>query len=127
MAIIGAMQGEPSADPLSGTGVGSATCGGAARVVTTIDDALTRLEPGDVLVTGFTGPAWNSVLPMLGAIVVEEGGSRCHAAIVAREFALPAVVGAAGATPGDPRWRPGRGRPGGGNRHRALSLDSPMR
>ncbi len=40
----------------------------------------------------------NSILPVLGALVVEEGGPLCHAAIVAREFGLPAVIGARGAT-----------------------------
>ncbi|PZS01092.1 MAG: hypothetical protein DLM70_12580 [Chloroflexi bacterium] len=53
---------------------------------------------GDVLVAPFTGPAYNSILPILGALVVENGGSMCHAAIVAREFGLPAVIGASGAT-----------------------------
>jgi len=51
-----------------------------------------------VLVAPFTGPAYNSILPILGALVVENGGSMCHAAIVAREFGLPAVIGASGAT-----------------------------
>ena len=59
--------------------------------------AVEQLEPGDVLVAPFTGPSFNSLLPVLGALVVEEGGPVCHAAIVAREFGLPAVVGARGA------------------------------
>ena len=61
-------------------------------------DAVDQLEPGDVLVAPFTGPSINSLLPVLGALVVEEGGAMCHAAIVAREFGLPAVIGAHGAT-----------------------------
>ena len=85
-------------DALSGTGIGSATYRGVARVATSVDDALNRLEPGDVLVAPFTGPSYNSILPILGALVVDAGGPMCHAAIVAREFSLPAVVGAAGAT-----------------------------
>ena len=44
MSVIGAMQGEPSTDPLSGTGVGTAPYRGTARVVTTVDEALTRVE-----------------------------------------------------------------------------------
>ena len=50
------------------------------------------------MIAAFTGPSFNSILPMLGALVVEEGGALCHAAIVAREFGLPAVIGARGAT-----------------------------
>ena len=46
----------------------------------------------------FTGPSYNSILPILGALVTDAGGTMCHAAIVAREFSLPAVVGATGAT-----------------------------
>ncbi|HEX5615495.1 MAG TPA: PEP-utilizing enzyme [Acidimicrobiia bacterium] len=88
----------PSGDGISGTGIGTTTYRGVARVATSADDALDRLEPGDVLVAPFTGPAYNSILPMLGALVVDAGGTMCHAAIVAREFALPAVVGATGAT-----------------------------
>ena len=51
-----------------------------------------------MLVAPFTGPSMNSLLPVIGALVVEEGGAMCHAAIVAREFGLPAVIGAHGAT-----------------------------
>jgi pyruvate,water dikinase len=60
-------------------------------------DAVDRLQPGDVMIAVFTGPSFNSIVPMLGALVVEEGGAFCHAAIVAREFGLPAVIGAQGA------------------------------
>jgi pyruvate,water dikinase len=60
--------------------------------------AFDQLEPGDVLVTPFTGPSVNSLLPVIGALVVEEGGAMCHAAVVAREFGLAAVIGAHGAT-----------------------------
>jgi pyruvate,water dikinase len=89
---------ERTGDDLRGTGIGDRTYRGTARVATGADDALDRLEPGDVLVAPFTGPAYNSILPILGALVVDAGGTMCHAAIVAREFSLPAVVGAAGAT-----------------------------
>ena len=60
--------------------------------------AFDQLEPGDVLVAPFTGPSMNSLLPVVGALVVEEGGAMCHAAIVSREFGLPAVIGAHAAT-----------------------------
>jgi phosphohistidine swiveling domain-containing protein len=60
--------------------------------------AVVTSTAADVLVASFVGPSINSFLPMLGALVVEEGGPLCHAAIVAREFGLPAVIGARGAT-----------------------------
>ena len=57
-----------------------------------------QLQPGDVLVAPFTGPSVKSLLPVIGALVVEEGGALCHSAIVAREFGLAAVIGAHRAT-----------------------------
>lgn len=83
---------------LHGVGVGTQTYRGRARIVSGAADDFERLEPGDVLVAAFVGPSVNSFLPMLGALVVEEGGPLCHAAIVAREFGLPAIIGARGAT-----------------------------
>jgi pyruvate,water dikinase len=90
--------GAAPSDAITGAGIGTTTYRGIARVATTADDALDRLEPGDVLIAPFTGPSYNSILPILGALVVDAGGLMCHAAIVAREFSLPAVVGATGAT-----------------------------
>jgi pyruvate,water dikinase len=89
---------QPGDDRIFGAGIGTETHRGIARVATSADDALDRLEPGDVLVAPFTGPSYNSIMPILGALVVDAGGPMCHAAIVAREFGLPAVIGAAGAT-----------------------------
>lgn len=83
---------------LCGVGIGSQVYRGRACVVRDAADAVDRLQPGDVMIAAFTGPSFNSILPMLGALVVEEGGAMCHAAIVAREFGLPAVIGARGAT-----------------------------
>lgn len=100
MAVLEAegLTGNADDEALSGTGIGTEPYRGRARVAATADEALDRLEPGDVLVVPFTGPSYNSIIPLLGALVVESGGPMCHAAIVAREFGLPAVVGAAGAT-----------------------------
>ena len=81
-----------------GTGIGAAPVEGTVRVVTGAADALGRIEAGDILVAAFTGPAYNALLPLLGGLVVEEGGPLCHAAIVAREFGLPALVGVEGIT-----------------------------
>ena len=55
------------------------------------------LRPGDIVVAPYTAPTYNSVLAMAGAIVTEEGGPLCHAAVIARELGLPAVIGALGA------------------------------
>ena len=91
--LIEAMQGEATVEPLSGVGVGDATYRGRAVIVDDVAEAIGRVEPGDVVVTTMTSPSWNSLLPMIGGLVVEEGGPMCHAAIVSREFGLPAVIG----------------------------------
>ena len=88
----------PENAPLHGTGIGDETYRGRACIVHDVADAMDRLQFGDVLIAPFTGPAFNSLLPLVGALVVEEGGAMCHAAIVAREFGVPALVGAADAT-----------------------------
>ena len=55
------------------------------------------MEPGDVLVAPWTAPTYNAVLAIAGAIVVQEGGLLCHAAVMARELGIPAVIGCRGA------------------------------
>ena len=70
---------------------------GPARIINGPED-FNRLQQGDVLVTRNTGPAFNVVLPLLGAIVTDRGGQLSHAAIVAREYGIPAVVGTREAT-----------------------------
>lgn len=70
---------------------------GTARIVNDPKD-FDRLKQGDVLVARTTGPAFNVVLPLLGAIVTDRGGQLSHAAIVAREYGIPAVVGTREAT-----------------------------
>jgi phosphohistidine swiveling domain-containing protein len=87
---------EPSM--VTGVGIGDTAFRGRACVVDDLMVAFDQLEPGDVLIAPLTGPSMNSLIPALGALVVEEGGAICHAAIVAREFGIPAVVGALGAT-----------------------------
>lgn len=87
---------DPSA--VRGVGIGAAVYRGRACVVRDLMLAFDQLEPGDVLVAPFTGPSVNSLLPVVGALVVEEGGPMCHAAIVSREFGVAAVIGAHGAT-----------------------------
>jgi pyruvate,water dikinase len=87
---------EPST--VSGIGIGDTAYRGRACVVRDLVLAFDQFEPGDVLVAPFTGPSVNSLMPLLGALVVEEGGALCHAAVVSREFGLAAVIGANGAT-----------------------------
>jgi pyruvate,water dikinase len=70
---------------------------GPVRIVNGPED-FNRLQQGDVLITRNTGPAFNVVLPLLGAIVTDRGGQLSHAAIVAREYGMPAVVGTREAT-----------------------------
>jgi pyruvate,water dikinase len=70
---------------------------GPARIISGPQD-FNRLQQGDVLVTRTTGPSFNVVLPLLGAIVTDRGGQLSHAAIVAREYGIPAVVGTREAT-----------------------------
>ena len=91
------------ADPTTGwtgegVGLGSSAYTGRACVATTPEDALERLVAGDVLVTSHTTPAYEVVLPVAGAVVTEFGGLVSHAALVARELGLPAVLGVANAT-----------------------------
>jgi rifampicin phosphotransferase len=102
MINLGADATPPPADAgpstVSGVGIGTTPYRGRACVVRDLMLAFDQLEPGDVLVAPFTGPSTNSLLPVIGALVVEEGGPFCHAAIVSREFGIAAVIGAHGAT-----------------------------
>jgi phosphoenolpyruvate synthase/pyruvate phosphate dikinase len=70
---------------------------GPVRLVRSIDD-LFDLEPGDVLVAPTTGEAFNSMLHLVSAIVTDHGSFASHAAIVAREMGIPAVVGTSDGT-----------------------------
>jgi pyruvate,water dikinase len=70
---------------------------GTARVISGPEE-LARIQKGDILVTSATSAAFNMALPLLGAILTDRGGTLSHAAIVAREFGIPAVVGCREAT-----------------------------
>ena len=82
---------------LVGAGASPGVAEGVARVVSDQDD-FARIRSGDILVTTTTTPAWTPLFPSLAGLVTETGGILSHAAVVAREYGLPAVVGAAGAT-----------------------------
>ncbi len=73
--------------------VGTAMVRGRAVVVSDPADALVRLEPGDVLVAATTNAAYNVLFPLVSAVAVEHGGPMGHAAILARELGLTAVIG----------------------------------
>ncbi len=95
-AAPGAPAGEAAA-PVRGRPVSGGAYEGTARLVTGPAD-FGRLEHGDVLVTRATSASFNVILPLLGAIVTDRGGALSHAAIVAREYGIPAVVGCRDAT-----------------------------
>src|SRR3569623_1846963 len=85
--------------PLLATGksVGQKIAAGTARVILEAKD-MGELEPGEVLITDITDPDWEPVMKIAAAIVTNRGGRTCHAAIVARELGIPAVVGCGDAT-----------------------------
>ncbi|MGB9668431.1 MAG: phosphoenolpyruvate synthase [Thermosulfidibacteraceae bacterium] len=76
-----------------GRSVGNKIAAGKARVITDVKNIKT-FEKGEILVTEMTDPDWEPIMKMAKAIVTERGGRTCHAAIVARELGVPAVVGA---------------------------------
>ncbi len=80
-----------------GRAVGEAIAQGRARVVADITE-LGSFQPGEVLVADTTMPDWGTVMKRAGAVVTNRGGRTCHAAIVARELGIPAVVGCGDAT-----------------------------
>jgi len=80
-----------------GKSVGQKIAAGASRVILEAAD-MHNLKPGEVLVTDITDPDWEPVMKIAAAIVTNRGGRTCHAAIVARELGIPAVVGCGDAT-----------------------------
>lgn len=97
LTVVGTLEAVKGRESLTGTGVGTVSYVGTARVVHDAAEALASVEPGDVIITPYTAPTYNAVLAMAGAIVTEQGGLLCHAAVIARELELPAVIGAADA------------------------------
>ena len=80
-----------------GRSIGQKIGAGTARVVKSIAE-MNRVKPGDVLVTDMTDPDWEPIMKRAAAIVTNRGGRTCHAAIIARELGIPAVVGCGDAT-----------------------------
>jgi pyruvate,water dikinase len=75
-----------------GRAIGQKIGSGKARVIRSLSD-MNKVQPGDVLVADMTDPDWEPVMKRAAAIVTNRGGRTCHAAIIARELGVPAVVG----------------------------------
>jgi pyruvate,water dikinase len=80
-----------------GRSIGNLIGSGTAKVIGGIDQ-MNQVRPGDVLITDMTDPDWEPVMKVASAIVTNRGGRTCHAAIIARELGIPAVVGTGDAT-----------------------------
>lgn len=80
-----------------GRAIGQKVGVGPVRIVTD-PSQMERVQPGDVLVTDMTDPNWEPVMKRAAAIVTNRGGRTCHAAIIARELGIPAIVGCGNAT-----------------------------
>jgi pyruvate, water dikinase len=81
----------------TGEAIGSGLVAGRARLLSSPKEA-DLVQPGDIVVTGYTSPDWDPVLKKAGAIVTDKGGRTSHASIVARELGIPAIVGTGNAT-----------------------------
>lgn len=81
----------------TGRSIGQRIGSGMARTIMNIKE-MDRLQKGDVLITDMTDPDWEPVMKRASAIVTNRGGRTCHAAIIARELGIPAVVGCGDAT-----------------------------
>ncbi len=80
-----------------GRSIGHKIGSGAAKVLSSLDE-MDKINVGDVLVTDMTDPDWEPIMKKASAIVTNRGGRTCHAAIIAREMGIPAVVGCVNAT-----------------------------
>lgn len=81
----------------TGRAIGQKIGAGPVRIVADVSE-MDKVQPGDVLVTDMTDPNWEPVMKRASAIVTNRGGRTCHAAIIARELGIPAVVGCGDAT-----------------------------
>ncbi|MCB9545705.1 MAG: hypothetical protein H6706_07550 [Myxococcales bacterium] len=100
MRYLAAMEGDLTDERpagLAGLPASGGSYVGVVRVVEGLDE-MARVRPGEVLVARSTLPSCNGALAIAGAVVTERGGALSHAAIVARELGIPAVVGVRDAT-----------------------------
>jgi pyruvate,water dikinase len=89
--------GQADSSEIRGFAASSGVAEGVARVVKSVEE-IGRLRHGDILVCRVTNPTWAPIFQKIAAAVSDIGGSMSHAAIVAREYGLPAVVGTGTAT-----------------------------
>ncbi|MHB1991488.1 phosphoenolpyruvate synthase [Metallibacterium scheffleri] len=89
--------GQRGAVLVEGRAIGHRIGAGTARIVASVAD-IHKVQAGDVLVTDMTDPDWEPIMKKAAAIVTNRGGRTCHAAIIARELGIPAVVGCGDAT-----------------------------
>lgn len=82
---------------VEGRAIGQRIGAGPVKVIQDISE-MDRVQPGDVLVSDMTDPDWEPIMKRASAIVTNRGGRTCHAAIIARELGIPAVVGCGNAT-----------------------------
>ncbi len=82
---------------VQGSAIGQRIGAGTVRLVMDPDE-MSRVQQGDVLVTDMTDPDWEPIMKRASAIVTNRGGRTCHAAIIAREMGIPAIVGCGNAT-----------------------------
>jgi len=89
----------------SGRSIGQRIGAGKARIIRDVKE-MHRVQAGDVLIADMTDPDWEPVMKRAAAIVTDRGGRTCHAAIIARELGIPAVVGCGDATRTVPDGKP---------------------
>jgi pyruvate,water dikinase len=94
-SVTAAAEGEDGV--LRGTPASAGHVTGTARIIHSEAD-FHVLEPGDIVVCPGTRPSWSVIFPLIGGIVADAGGALSHPAIIAREYGIPAVVAAVGAT-----------------------------
>jgi len=82
---------------ITGRSIGQRIGAGPARVIMNVNE-IDKVKSGDVLVTDMTDPDWEPIMKRASAIVTNRGGRTCHAAIIARELGIPAIVGCGDAT-----------------------------
>ncbi len=90
-------QSPPTEGALRGTPCSPGRVTGRARIIGSLEEAHS-LEPGDILVTRFTDPGWTPLFGRIRAVVTETGGVLSHAAVISREYGIPAVLAVSGAT-----------------------------
>ncbi len=95
--MFAAREEQPGAAKITGFAASPGQVVGTARLVLEPRD-MGRVQKGDVLITRSTAPSYNGLLPLLTGIVTDRGGTLSHAAVVAREYGIPAVVGTGNAT-----------------------------